>query len=325
MKELANDIRNKTFQRIYLLTGPEAYLRSRYLKSLCDAAVPADDTMNRTLFEGKDIREGEIIDLAETMPFFAERRLIVVRDSGFFKGGADALSDYAASLPDYLVLVFSEDEADKRSRLYKAVKKYGRVTEFPVQDAERLRTWLAGVIGKAGKKMTRRSADLFLNSVGNDMGRLDREIDKLISYVGVREEITESDIAALTTPEIENRIFDMISAVAAGEKDRAIALYADLLALKEPPMRILILIERQYRQMLLIKEMRREGSPESEMAEILKLPPFVVRKMLALVRQSDAERLRARAELCLKMEEDVKNGRISDRLSVELLLIALAR
>ena len=325
MKQLAEDIRNKTFQNLYLLTGPEDYLRARYLKALCDAAVPESDTMNRTVFEGKDTREGEIIDLAETMPFFADRRLIVVRDSGFFKSGAETLCDYLQELPDHLVLVFSEAEVDKRGRLYKTVKKVGRVTEFPIQDAEHLRHWLAGVIGKAGKKMTRRSADIFLDAVGTDMGRLDKEIDKLIAYVGEREEITEQDIAAVTSPGIENRIFDMISAVTAGEKERALALYSDLLALKEPPMRILVLIERQYRQMLLVKEMKLDGSSETETAEALKLPPFVVRKMLGFVRHTDTAELRDKAGLCIEMEEDVKNGRISDRLSVDLLLIALAR
>ena len=112
MKQLAEDIRNRTFERLYLLTGPEAYLRRRYMKALCEAAVPDNDTMNSTLYEGKDIREGEIIDQAETLPFFAEKRLIVVRGSGFFKSGGEALSDYCADLPEHLILVFDEDDVE---------------------------------------------------------------------------------------------------------------------------------------------------------------------------------------------------------------------
>ena len=300
-------------------------MRHRYLKALCDAVIPEDDTMNRSLYEGRDIREGEIIDQAETMPFFADRRLIVVRHSGFFKSGAESLSDYCSLIPDYLVLVFEEEEVDKRSRLYKAIKKEGRIAEFPVQDAGRLMTWIAGRIGKDGKRITARDASLILDRVGSDMGRLDRELDKLTAYVGERAEITADDIRAVTVPEIENRIFDMITAVTEGRKDKALSLYADLLALKEAPMRILILIEKQFRQMMLIKAMRKDGAAESEMAASLQLPPFVVRKMLACVRRMDDGTLRQKAALCLQMEEDVKNGRITDRLSVDLLLIALAR
>ena len=325
MKQLAEDIKNRSFSKLYLLTGPEAYLRNRYLKALCDAVVPPDDTMNRIVYEGKDIREGEIIDQAETMPFFSERRLIVVRDSVFFKSGADALSDYCAELPDYLVLVFNEEEPDKRGRLYKAVKKYGRVVEFPTQDTERLNLFIAGTLKKNGKKITAQNAAYLLDRVGPDMGRLDRELDKLISYAGDREEITSGDIETLTSPEIENRIFDMISAVTSGQKEKAMAFYADLLALKEAPMRILILIERQYRQMLLIKRMKKEGASDNDIAAACGLPPFVVKKMTAFVRRADEASLRAQADLCIGMEEDVKNGRISDRLSVDVLLIALAR
>ena len=66
----------------------------------------------------------EIIGLADTMPFFAEKRLILMEDSGFFKGGAgaDELTEYMGGIPESTCLVFVESEVDKRSRLYKAVK-----------------------------------------------------------------------------------------------------------------------------------------------------------------------------------------------------------
>lgn len=325
MKQLSEEIRSGSLKNLYLLTGPEAYLRARAFAQLCDAAVSPDDGMNRTVFEGKDVREGEIIDQAETMPFFSERRLVVVRDTGIIKGGSDSLAEYCASLPDYLILVFNEEEADKKCKLYKAIKTHGRVVEFPVQDEAFLKRWLASALKKADKVMTTRTAELFLERTGSDLGRIDKELDKLISYAGDREEITARDVQKLTTPQIENRIFDMISAVSDHDRKKALALYADLLTLKEAPMRILVLIERQYRQMLLVKAMRRDGTLDDEIASSVGIPAWVVRKMASLTRSTPVSRLSQMAEMCVRMEEDVKNGRISDRLSVELLLIALAR
>ena len=79
------DIRQNSFHRAYLLYGEEAYLRNQKRDALLAALVPAGDVMNFARFEGKGIDEHEIISLAETLPFLAERRVILVEDSGFFK------------------------------------------------------------------------------------------------------------------------------------------------------------------------------------------------------------------------------------------------
>lgn len=83
MKMLMEDIKNKQFKNIYLLTGEEVYLRMQYRKKLKEALVEDGDTMNVAIFSGKGTDPKEIIDLAETMPFFAEHRVILIDDSGF--------------------------------------------------------------------------------------------------------------------------------------------------------------------------------------------------------------------------------------------------
>ena len=80
MKMLMEDIKNKQFKNIYLLTGEEVYLRMQYRKKLKEALVEDGDTMNVAIFSGKGTDPREIIDLAETMPFFAEHRVILIDD-----------------------------------------------------------------------------------------------------------------------------------------------------------------------------------------------------------------------------------------------------
>ena len=72
-----------------------------------------------------------VIDLSETLPFFAERRLIVFDNTGFFKSAGADLADYIKEMPDTTYYIFVEDEIDKRSKLFKAVKSKGRVVELP--------------------------------------------------------------------------------------------------------------------------------------------------------------------------------------------------
>ena len=127
LKNIQEDIKSGKFKQVYLLYGEEAYLKQQYKRNLVKALNPDDDTMNFARYEGKGIDIRELISLFDTMPFFAEKRLILMEDSGFFKGGAgaDELTEYMGGIPESTCLVFVESEVDKRSRLYKAVKKYG--------------------------------------------------------------------------------------------------------------------------------------------------------------------------------------------------------
>ena len=90
---LDEDIKKGEFSTVYLLYGEEEFLKQSYKKQL-RSAIAGDDTMNLNIFTGRDIDVREIINLSETMPFFADRRLILVEDSGFFKKGQEELAEY---------------------------------------------------------------------------------------------------------------------------------------------------------------------------------------------------------------------------------------
>ncbi|MBQ0058402.1 MAG: DNA polymerase III subunit delta [Lachnospiraceae bacterium] len=323
-KTIAQDIKAGDIKRVYVLFGPEAYLRQAYRQRLCRAVVSDDDTMNRNVFSVIDTRQGDIIEQAETMPFFAEKRLIYVRDSGLFKSGSDELADYMSNLPDYVVIVFDEDEVDKKSRLYKACDKNGRVVEFTALGEDDLRQYVAGTLGRGGKRITLANCNLLLERTGNDLGRINNELDKLVNYVDEREEVTKEDIELLVARELSDNVFDLVSAVSEHKKKLAISLYHDLLAKKEPPMKILSLIQRQFRQMLTISELYGDGLGRDAVAEQMHLSSFVVKKLSVISRSYKENALRAAVERCIALEEDVKNGRLSDRLAVELLLIQLS-
>ena len=118
MKSLQEDLKTGNFKQAYLLFGEEAYLRQQYKDKLIQALNPDGDTMNFTRYEGKGIEVREMIDLCETMPFFAEIRVILVENSGFFKNKCEELADYMKSLPDlYPELVLWKRKVDKRSRM----------------------------------------------------------------------------------------------------------------------------------------------------------------------------------------------------------------
>ena len=321
MKSLNEDIKTGNFKPVYLLYGEEAYLKKQYRDRITKAIFPDGDTVNYAYYEGKGINPGELIDLAETMPFFAKRRLIVVENSGFFKNTTPDLADYIKTMPDTACFLFVENEADKRGKMYKAVKSKGRVVEMARQDEKTLLYWVAGNVKKEGYKIKEQTARYLLSTTGTDMENLEKELEKLFCYCMGKEEIEISDIEAICTTQITNKIFDMVEAVAMKNQNKALDYYYDLLTLKEPPMRILYLLTRQFRILMEVKEMDRTGVPPKEIAAKVGIMPFLVGKYRAQAKAFTRKELRGIVEAGVQTEEDVKTGKMGDILSVELFLV----
>lgn len=321
MKNLKEDLESGNIKRVYLLYGEETYLKNLYKSKLKSAVLPSGDTMNLSVYEGKGIHVREVIAQAETMPFFADRRLILIENSGFFKNASPELAEYIPQIPEGTCMVFAEDEVDRRGKLYKAVKNVGRVVELNRQDDRTLANWVLRALRKEKKNITSSTMELFLTRTGNDMERIQKELEKLLCYTMGRDVITSEDVEEIRTVRTENKIFDMINAIAEKKQKRALDLYYDLLSLKEPPMRILYLITRQFNLLMQVKEMLAQGFDQNLIAQNLKVQSFVVRNCARQARSFSAQALKSAVRACVDAEESVKTGRMNDILSVELLIV----
>lgn len=297
MKTIDEDIRSGNLKQIYLLYGTEDYLKRQYRDKLKNALTAAgedsgmggmlsggDGDMNFNRFEGKDINPKQVIDLAETLPFFAERRVILIENSGFFKNACDELAEYLAQPAASTYFVFVEEEVDKRSKMYKAVKNAGKIVEFATQTEELITRWVLARLKKEGKNITGSVMQLFLGKTGSDMGNIDRELEKLICYTMDKSVIEAADVEAIATEQTTNRIFEMVNAIAEHNQRRALDLYYDLLTLKEPPMRIMYLITRQFQILLHLRDMAGKGFDNQTMAQKAGIPPFAVKRNLTQAR-----------------------------------------
>ena len=325
MRTILEDIKNNQYKNVYLLYGEEAYLKNQYRQKLLSALVPEGDTMNLHVYEDADVSVKEIIDLAETMPFFATYRIIAVKDSGLFKKGGEELAEYLAGMPESTILIFTEQEVDKRSKLFKAVKEKGRAVEFSVQDENTLQKWILGILKKEDKKITQQTLLLLLEKTGTDMANISSELEKLVCYTMGRDVITSEDVEAVCTTRVTSRIFEMVGAVAEKNQKKALELYYDLLTLKEPPMRILFLIARQFNLLLQVKELRRKGADNRQIGEKVGLPPFIAGKYVTQAEGFQQEELRRAIEECVSAEEAVKTGQMNDVMSVEILIVKYSR
>ena len=325
MKTIDDDIRSGNFKQIYLLYGTEAYLKKQYKDKLKNAMAAPDDNMNFTTFEGKNINPKEVIDLAETLPFFADRRVILIEDSGFFKSSCEDLAEYLTQVAPATHFIFVEEEVDKRSKLYKAVKNVGKIVEFTTQTEELLTRWILTRLKKEGKNITGSVMQLFLSKTGTDMGNIDRELEKLICYCMDKDVIEAKDVEAVTTEQTTNKIFEMVNAIAEHNQKKALDLYYDLLTLKEPSMRIMYLISRQFQILLNVKDMSKKGFDNNTMAQKAGIPPFAVRRNVTQAKGFTMQQLKQAIRDGVDFEEAVKTGRMNDQMAVELFLMKYSK
>ena len=321
MQRINEDIKSGQLKQIYLLYGEEAYLRKQYRDRLKNALTAEGDTMNYSYFEGKNISVGAVIDLAETLPFFADRRVIVLENSGLFKSGGEKMAEYLAEPAQAAYFVFVETEVDKRSKLFKTVSAKGTAVEFPVQSEGTLKKWILGMIKKEGKRITEPALDFFLVKTGTDMENIRKELEKLMCYCMDKDAVSEQDIEEICTHRVSNHIFDMVNAIADKQQKKALDLYYDLLALKEPAMRILFLIARQFNMLLQVKELKGKGYDNKAIGGKVSLPPFIAGKYVTQAAKFKKDDLRDALEACVEAEEAVKTGRMNDVMSVELLIV----
>lgn len=321
MKTIDNDIKNGQIKRAYLLYGEESYLIRQYRDKLKKAMVPEGDTMNFTAYSGEDINQKEIIDLAETLPFFADRRVILIEDSGIFKKGGEDLAEYLPSMPESTFFVFVEEAIDKRSKLYKAVGKIGAIIEFKKQTDEILARWIGGRIRKEGKGMTQAAYNLFISKTGTEMENIDKELEKLLCYCLDRDMIEVADVEAVTTEQVQNKVFEMVDAIAGHQQKRALDLYYDLLALKEPAMRIMYLITQQFQRLMVVKAMANQGFGNKDIAAKAGCPEWAVRKYQGQCRSFSMEQLKQAVRDGAEYEESVKTGKMNDQMAVELFIV----
>lgn len=322
MRRIDDDINTGQFKKVYLLYGQEDYLKKQYRDKLIRALVNDGDTMNFAKFDNDSINIGQMIDLAETMPFFADHRVLLISDSGWGKKTPEEMANYLdlASLPEATIFIFVETEVDKRSKLFKVAKELSRDIEMNKPDERTLALWVGNKLKAYGKQMKKEAWSEFLNRTSESMYNMDSELEKLVSYVGDRKQIELEDVKLVCTQQVEAKIFDLINAMAAKDLKSTMDLYNDMLSAKEPPMRILYMIVRQFRQMKTIKELASHGENAGTIAKKVGAPEFAVNRSVRLMKNFSDRAIRELLDDACDFEYRVKSGRLDEFMAVELLI-----
>lgn len=325
IRQLNEVISSGAFKNVHLLCGAEDYLRLQFKDKLVKAMGGEPGSMSFDKFVGKDIVPEQIIDLAETMPFFTDHRVILLENTGWFKNGCEVMAGYIdQGVCESTYIVFCEKETDKKTKMYKVAASKGMVSSFDVQDENTLRTWIVSNAKKLDTAISGADAAYMINLVGDDMVCLSNELQKLSAYCLDRGVISRADIDAVCTRKLEDKIFEMCDDIALKRKNRAFALYYDLIANREQPIKILSLITRHFDLLMKIKDMEVDRKSDAAIGSAIGRPDWTIKNYRSQTSHYTLGALKTIVNKCVTTDENIKTGRMTDKVALELLLVELS-
>lgn len=328
MKSIKDQIKEKSVSGAYLIYGEEDYLKDFYTDSivkLCTEEGPVE--FNMLKINNEKIDNDKIAEFMLSFPFMADKKVLVIKNSGIFAKASESdvkfWLDTLSNLPEYGVVVFCENDVDKRKSLYKAMASKHTVEEFPLQKEAELISWFARRLASGGKKMTKEDISFVIENVGTSMYLLIGEAEKLIAYTKDTEElISRKAVEECICRNLEGRIFELVDNIVAGKSEKVIQGISDLKTLKEQPLVLVALIFRQYSLLRKIKVLQKDYSVY-EIASRTKTRDFVVKKHISTAKKFSLDALDNALFLCKGADDDIKGGLCEPWLVVEKLATAL--
>ncbi len=278
---------------ITTLTGPNDYMAQERLRELASAFVQEHGDFGIEQIEAGDVEFGRLLETVASLPFLASRRMVIVRDLNANKLLQENIEQLIDAVSDTTDLIMVESKFDKRLSLYKTLKKRTEFLEFGELDERALANWAVQYAKDNDGILKTNEAKHLINRVGNNQIGLQHELDKLLSF---NTNITNDSIDLLTEPLPRSSVFDLLDAAFAGNKQKAMSLYADQRKQQVEPQAIMGMIAWQLHILAVVKMNEKLGS--DEIAGQAKLNPFVVRKTQSLTRnlsQKDVKELVGRA------------------------------
>ncbi len=218
--------KKKTFAPIYWLEGEEGY----YIDKAIDYAEhhilsESEASFNLSIFYGKDANLAEVINACRRYPMFAERQVVILKEAQQMKD-IDKLEAYAENPSNSTVFVVSyrDKKLDARKKFAKLLKeKAVLLTTKKIYDNQ-LPEWTRELLESKGLTITQKGLALLVDHIGNDLTRIDNEINKIVVNLSKRTNITEEDIENYIGVSKDFNVFELQTALAAKDLSKAIRI-----------------------------------------------------------------------------------------------------
>ncbi len=331
---------------LYVFHGEDDFSQREELARI-KAELDTDGMLvnNTTLLEGGQLRPDELAAVCNTVPFLSGRRLVIVegllarfetprtrrRRGGRGESAGEALgpwrdlADALSRMPETTTLVLMDGRVSGKNPLLGLLSPLAEVRPFPRLPLRAVPGWIEQRARRMGLSIAPGAARLLADMVGNDLWLVSQELDKLGLYALGRP-VEEEDVRALVASAREAGVFSMVDAVIEGRFEQAMRLVEQLMEQGATVPYLLTMLTRQYRHLLIVKELSLARLPPDEIGARLGIASdFARRKVLEQAARYSIPQIEASYRRLLETDVSIKRGVYQEGLALEMLLHELSR
>lgn len=325
---------------IYLFHGDDDFTIEETLSSIKNGIGIADlRDVNITEVEGESISIDELLALANTVPFLADKRLVIIKGllSRFERskrraqsskqspelGPWDQLGENLSSLPETTEIVFVETAISKSNPLFKIIDEVGSSKYFGRPNSGQITRWISQRAQKSGIIIEPKAIWALAEATGNNLRLIVSELEKLAVYC-TGEPIRPEHVAQLVSNRDNTSIFATVDSILEGRSEAAILAVHNLMQQGTSTSYLMGMLTRQVRLLILAKELKNKGMPQIEIGKKLKLSGYPLRKTLDQEKKFTADRLSKTLHTLMKADLQIKSTGSDDGLIIDLLVAKLS-
>ncbi|SEA47694.1 DNA polymerase III, delta subunit [Desulfuromusa kysingii] len=325
--ELFQRLRSGQVPSVIFLCGQEPYLIQKAARAVRQVVLPAGhDDFNDNQFYAKEVKADEILAAAMTLPVFADKRLVSVKDAHQLPAAElEKLLPYILDPVPETCLLFIAGKVDNRRKFFQKLKKNNSLVEFKPLTERELPQYVRHTLNQRDIKISADAVELFCSMVGVNLHEIHAELDKLINYIGTATLIDVIDVQAVVSRGRAENVFDIGDAVGSGDIGKALTLVMRLNDAGEAPLKILSLLVMHFRRLWKVRELQVQKYPTKDIASLAGVPPFVVTGLIQQGKKFSRNDFIRAYELFLQADLAMKSSGANSRALLESLILALVK
>ena len=317
---------------LQLLYGTNIIRIEDKIKSIAKEYVGTLDDFNYTKINFKDTPAEQIIEEAQTLPFLADRKVIVVEEAVLFtaqKTGTavnhniDLLIDYLKNKSDDTLIIFTviTEKLDERKKITKLMAERGKQIEINEMNEKELTNYVRSVFDRNELEISTEALNLLLEKTSYKYEAVHNEVTKLVLYA--EGNVTVDDVENVVSVSLEQNVFLLTDFILKNEKQKAVRLARELILQKEEPMKLLHLVIGQFRLLYQVKILNGEGYQEDNIARTLKVHPYRVKLAQRHTRKYPLEVLLEKMIICRDIDYKFKSSYLDRDTLFELFILEI--
>jgi DNA polymerase-3 subunit delta len=331
-EELWRNLKGGKVEPLYLLFGPEDYLRDAAARAVTEAALKgaALREFNESSFSLASSDVQHAIAAAEQMPMMGGRRVVRVTDFARLReADEEALARYITRPVETSVVLFIADDLDKRRKLSKRLLEVCASVEFAALNDAELAAWARDRLKHLGADADERTLRQIIALTGASVRQLATELEKLSTAALPGGHVTMEMVEALVGRSRELSNFELTDRLIARDRRRALETLSKLLDDGAEPVMLIGLLASSYHRLALAKELMSRGAAEQEVFRVVNMPFHQRKEFLATARRADSQELARRIRRIAEADLAIKTslgggGDRGSRVQLEMLVCELS-